>query len=1208
MKIRPKILFVGASLLLFGMMATPSSAKPAAYCLECHSQDYSQKYSQPFSPSRIAGSKSVYHAKLDPCPGVRLLSEEIFFTANRILKLDQIINTLDRERNILKKKVVEIADSFSELQNREQVSVAQFAQETSSQRAALQKVYERTLQIRDESARRWLIGLGSLIFLGLFALGALAYHRLNRWGKMLLLFMLIGASFSAGACSYGAKEPAKKNPNQERLEQSLAVASQSSRRMEETFSQAIVLADLAREWSKIEAGPSEKAFQLSWQMALNAREKANQVAMLEAVVSEWPDRETARKQGVDFNTVLDLRDELRSAKGRSWGLRAVAEEWARAIPHQGRSALESASQETLKIKDRTIRDQELKPLAEAWVGINADRAVELSRLINDPFLRALSLTHVVLATRIQQQNGKLLEEAWKAAESISPSYPRIKAFVRIAAAGGQKNPHEKNTWAEKALEKFQRLTPQLHAFALQEMIFHWAPQDWEQAERWAAEISPDYPATRAYSFTRVAEITAVPGAKACELLKRAWVETSKISDSGEALKIKSLIAKKMFEVCPEEAQKIIQQAEDPFYRSEILELLVQRFAQQNKREAMEFAARIPWEAFRQKALVKITTSWMSRDVQKVISLYRETLQVTRSISDPYIRALTLVELGKKWAQIEREKGQAALQLAEKAADEIFSLPVKAEVLESVAASWKGSDPQRAQAILEKVDSSVLQIRQSLEEIRLWAKVDPVRAKNWAEALPSAFPLERAMAFQEAAGTMKKSHPDQAFYLLQKAMDQVLALPEGAKTSKLLSQLVMEAASMNKIKTLRKLQEIPSRETRDLLLKEAGKIWVKKDPPPGMAEAIQAAYGISESSLRLDLCRKIADQLAKKFIPSEPDQPDLPELKAIYQWGLGREMIKNDESRATPFFIRALQESEKIKEPKERSYFLCGLAVDWAPLNEEKALEVAGKISADFPEPYSYALLQVGTRLQKWNRKKAEDVLHKTLGAAEKIKDPALRAQRVLQLARQWHILDKEKGKEVLKKAEGEARDIIPSTGKENKIHAEILRQQSFWEPEQALAVAAKASSPFLRAKILLESAEVFSKMGIAENIKILEKAFSYAQQEKNSRLMGEIAVAWFAYEPNKGLDVLAQVEPKEIRFHSLLQMARMSTAASQDESKRLLKQAAQEVEKIDGIGDRIRNLKEIAGIWVKIDKEMAQKTYRQAMQIAEKTVPSSPNF
>ncbi len=87
MKIWPKIVFVGASFLFFGTMASPSSAKPAVYCLECHSQNYSQKYSQPFLLPALPGPEafimpnwiharstfvlrgSFFHRKPDPQAG-----------------------------------------------------------------------------------------------------------------------------------------------------------------------------------------------------------------------------------------------------------------------------------------------------------------------------------------------------------------------------------------------------------------------------------------------------------------------------------------------------------------------------------------------------------------------------------------------------------------------------------------------------------------------------------------------------------------------------------------------------------------------------------------------------------------------------------------------------------------------------------------------------------------------------------------------------------------------------------------------------------------------------------------------------------------------------------------------------------------------------------------------------------------------------------
>lgn len=89
------------------------------------------------------------------------------------------------------------------------------------------------------------------------------------------------------------------------------------------------------------------------------------------------------------------------------------------------------------------------------------------------------------------------------------------------------------------------------------------------------------------------------------------------------------------------------------------------------------------------------------------------------------------------------------------------------------------------------------------------------------------------------------------------------------------------------------------------------------------------------------------------------------------------------------------------------------------------------------------------------------------------------------------------------------------------------------------------------------------------------------------------------------MDILTQVEPIEVRVQCLLQMARLDTQSRQGENKHLLEQAAQEVLKIDAVGDRIKYLKEIAGAWCSIDKEQAKKIYRQAYQVAASSFPPS---
>ncbi len=1203
MKARRRLFLLGIIFMGCGMAAPPVSAKPAAFCLECHSLNDHLNLTHPRSPSPIAESRSVYHAKMDPCPGIRSFSEEVFFTETRVLKLNQILKDLESERGSLEKGITAIADSFSALKNQEKISVAQFAQESFSQRTALQKVYDRTLRIREETTRRWLIGLSSLLFLGLFALGAVAHGKLNRLGKNLLLILFFGAAFSAGACFYGPKEPAKKSPAQERLEYSLAVASEISRRTEESFSQSVLLANLAREWTKLEAGPAEGAFHLSWQLALRAREIGRQAEILEENIARWPDQEAARAQGVDFNTVLDLRDELRSVKDRSWALRAIAEEWIRASLPQGRKALEFASQETLKIEDQAIRDQELLPLAKAWAGISEDQAAEISLSIQNPLGKALSLTRVALSTGIPGRAAQLLEEAWKTAEWISPSYPQIKTFLRIAVCGARIFPQQKNTWAARVLEKIRGLNPQLQAFSLQEMIFHWAPIDWEQAEGWAAEISQKFPETRAYSLIRIAQAAGVPRSKALELWKGALAETSKISDPGEALKIRSLIARGIFGIAPQEALRIIQQAEDPFYRSVILEQWVKDVAQRDKKKALGLAEKIPWEPFRIKAFLQIASQWIHRDLQKTIPLYEEAFRMALTIPDPYGRALTLLDLEKSWGRIEREKANEALEAAERGAEQIASPPLKAEILERLAEAWKEAAPQRAYALLRKVDPLVRATRQTLEEIRLWSKADAMQAKEWAEVFPSDFAWEKARALKEVAGVVKKNDPALALNLLEKALDQALSLPEGPKASGLLSQVVAEAALLDSTSTFRRLLSIPHREVKDQLLKEAGKAWIRQDSPFALKQALIAFGEIGEASLRWALWKKIVEREVQRPSPAIPGSQGQPALQAVSYWAAGKAQSKKYETQGVPFYLKALREAEKVKDQQERSYLLGVLAAEWALLDEEKALEILVKISGAFPEPKSYALLQIGTQLRKWNRRKAQEVFQETLAVGGKMLDPALRAQRFLQLAEQWYFLDVQKGQEILRRAESEARKMILPASQENRILTAILRNQSIWEPDQALTLASHASTPHMGVRILLAAAEVFSQRDVGENLKILEKSFSYAQKEKNPSLMGKIAVAWFAQDPDKAMDILAQIEPIEVRVRCLVQMARLGTHPGPSENMRLLEKAAQEVLKFDTVGDRIKYLKEIADAWGTVDKEKAKEIYRQAYQVAAGSFP-----
>jgi hypothetical protein len=132
--------------------------------------------------------------------------------------------------------------------------------------------------------------------------------------------------------------------------------------------------------------------------------------------------------------------------------------------------------------------------------------------------------------------------------------------------------------------------------------------------------------------------------------------------------------------------------------------------------------------------------------------------------------------------------------------------------------------------------------------------------------------------------------------------------------------------------------------------------------------------------------------------------------------------------------------------------------------------------------------------------------------------------------------------------------------------------------------------------MLLERAIDLNRVRIEENVNALEKSLQFAKTSKNPRMMSEIAVTWLALEPNKGLEILAQVEPKEIRVKTMRRMAKRSNSLRM----RLLEQATQEALGVDGLNKKIALLKEVAGDWKEVDNEKAKSVYHTIYRIVEK--------
>jgi hypothetical protein len=1186
-----KILSAGMLGLTIGAFPATAPAKPAGYCLECHPSG-----SLPDSSlSGMTSDRSVYLAKLDPCPGLRSASEEMFFTESRATKIREILQTLGKEgwsTEILGRKADQTSESLSRLKSSRIQSTLELVRESSALRSALQKIYDQTVQKRTESDRRWLIGIGVLCFIALLILLGVGFRKLARMGKIGLLILLVGGSLSLASCSSGPSEQAQKSPAQESLDQSLSVAGQAAGKMEEGFYQSILLAQLARHWSQLDPAAAERAFRLAWEMALTYRQDGEKLRFFEERVARYPDRSAAVKQKVNYDTALDLRDELRNVDSRTWALRAVAEEWAKADQKRGGQALEDASRKTEEIKDPEIRDRDLKSLAEAWAPLDENRARVISGSMADPFLKSLALTRMALSARTKEKAANLLREALETAQSISSPYPQAQALMRISAAAARVLPQEKNSWAEQAIARIQKLkNPELREAGLQEMIFLWASVDGEMAERWAGELKPEQAEARAYAFLQLSLKPGIPREKAKTLLFKALEEAKRTPDAYESGKIMSQVGRELVKVDLQSALDVVEQVQDLSYRSEILAAIAESLSRKDPAKALDLAGKIPLEEMRASAMVEIIGWGAREDRRKMLSLYQETFQAAQAIPDPYTRALTLIDLGKEWGGMEKGKEIGPLEMALKTTEAIPNLSARAEVLEILAAAWKPFNPDTAPVIMGRIDPSVTGVKKTVADVRLWAKTDPAKAGKWAESLPDSFPYEKAVALKEVAANWKKSQPKAALGLLEKALQMVPFIPEGARKNRIPAELAAEAASVDKEWTIRWISQVPDPSLRDLLCKGAGKFWATEDP----AQALKAAQEISESSLRMELYHKAAEGAAKKGL-----------ISFLSPWAAGIEKAKREGLEAVPFYEGALQGIEKVTDPKERAYLLGALAADWSGIDEKKALQIVEKIPAnEFPEPNSYALLQIAAQYAKWSRKEAETLFPKVLSAAEKISDPSLRAQRMLQIARQWKLINPEKGKEVLGKAMVEARK---GSSPSPDVILAILQTQVSWEPEKSGSIAKSAGSAAMQARIFLEGSKVLRARLIDEKTKILEKALALARKEKNERLMGDVAAAWFALVPRKGLEILGEMQTRDLRVQTLRRMAQGNGSLPGEEARRLLDQAADEAAKTGGAKEIIQLLNEVASDMVPFDKDRARATYLKAYQIAEKEFLTKPMF
>lgn len=1142
-------------------------------CQECHTQKFLHQNYVGSLEKMAYRDQSVYQAKLDPCPGIRFLTEDLFFTESRLQKYASILYTENQGQikvRELNKIIRQIEADLEMLKKQRMNSPAELTKDTAAFRLSLQKVYEQIWQMRTEKEKRWLMGVGSLLFLVFFFLLLVALRKLTHLSKIPVIIIFLAVNMGLVSCSAKLGETPKVKA-QEQLDQALAIAQKRVKEIEDAYQKIIILIDLAKEYGHVDPPAAKPIWKLAMEIATSIKEENKEVIRQLEIVPA-----SLAPEKINHDSMRELQEKINQIQGSIFLLRFLAEEWIAVDFKEGRQILEIVTDEVLRLPAGEVRDRELKALGEIWSEIERKEAWKLISKIKDPFLRAMSLGRLALIHQDQEEALFSLQKAAQDASMVSPPWRQVQALIRLSAWAAQIKQEEGEKYAELTWQKIGRLSDQqLQSWAAQEMIKSWAPINGLKAEAWLKKIPAKFAESRVYSLLYLAH--AQSGTPNIKYLRQALAEVKGITDEFERGKLWAIIFQDLWLLDQREASKNFREIKDLYVLSQIKPKIWRAMAAADLERGLKLAQNIGEDELRYPLILEFLKDLLPHQRGELLSLYKEAFKLTNYISEPYQKWLILRELSERWGRLDAEGKVACLNEAEKTVTQISSSSQKAEVLAYLAASWKNLDEEKSKNLLDKHARETHDPQRILEDIRLWGKFDIKRAEALATKLAAKFSLEKIQAYKEMARLLKKEKPQEAWKYLE------IAWQEAQKISpnfKILVELAKEGAEVNRNGIREFILQIPIRRERDLLLKELTKALIKNEQIPDLEIAWQISREIKDTSLVLDLFEKIETILKKKKWEQALPKSNLVELLVLQNWPPPKE--KEEE------------ELLRINDQKLKARFLAFFAMNLAQIDEERALQMSQKISGFDQEVYSFVLYKIGSQFRKWNREKGKKVLEQALTAAEKITEADLRLERIHQLAKEIHYLDENLAQSIL-------RQLLIDSPSAQK---DFLLTLAEWNPHLTKRIAQEANDPYDQAQIILRGAEVLLNKSWAEHNKLLEAASQWAKKIGHTRWLGEVAEIWILCEEQKGWEIWQQIGNPEERVKILIQIGHRKNYIPPEKVNKILEKAVAETSKITDVPKRIKFMMEIARSWMPQNKQKGREILSRAYQ----TVLHSPEF
>jgi hypothetical protein len=352
------------------------------------------------------------------------------------------------------------------------------------------------------------------------------------------------------------------------------------------------------------------------------------------------------------------------------------------------------------------------------------------------------------------------------------------------------------------------------------------------------------------------------------------------------------------------------------------------------------------------------------------------LEVAAAIADPAAKARALRDISAQLADTDPELAATVLADALSAAREISDLYDRAWGLrESAAAS--AVDAAQARELLAEAEEAVGQIEEvepqafALSDIAVaWATLDLDEATAALDRISTDYPDARVAALVGVAeARVSASDPAGATTALEQALVESEQVLDTYERAHVVNTIVTDMATLD--------QE----------------------------RAVSIAWEIEDPYLQADALRFLAVASADEspddaMSLAEAIQPRFIRVQALI--AVGEKVAAVDPENAISIFEQALSEAGELKD----TYPLRRLASAWAPLDPDKALDIADKVEDGRDQ--AQALADVALAMLATDPEKAHvlfETAHQTAQSIKSDDDPFAAAAALQDLAALWLSVD-----------------------------------------------------------------------------------------------------------------------------------------------------------------------------------------------------------